>query len=363
MLFVADTSAVWQIKCSDVVNNAVQTQVSGANICATFTPNFGLTLTQAESICKVQNFDWTQNITVQYDPSEFYARNIGGAFDFLIPGPVLLTSSMAPWPDPPPGGGYMPPAEDDPDYSYPFYYDPNSELPDYEDGTQPKECTLPVSQAGYTLTFHDAPGDYCLPGGQDINTPACGYSAEPAGSYGGYETYLAGVNADGSVMPLGIGFNWTSNYNGTTGGVAIKKTDFAADGNGTGGITITNVNEITSYQNTSSPSTTSLTGTQILSTSSGLAYSRVSKTFTGTLTIQNISNDTISGPFQIVLDSMPTGVTLVNATGSFGGWPYIAIPNATSLEPGQSVSVHIQISNPAGVLINSIPMVYSGSFN
>lgn len=108
---------------------------------------------------------------------------------------------------------------------------------------------------------------------------------------------------------------------------------------------------------------TFLDGAQVLSTSSGLAYSRVSKTFTGILTIQNISNGTISGPFQIVLTSMPSGVALVNATGIAGGFPYITIPTATSLEPGQSASVNIRISNPAGVLIDSIPVVYSGSFD
>jgi len=98
-------------------------------------------------------------------------------------------------------------------------------------------------------------------------------------------------------------------------------------------------------------------------TGSGLAYSRVTKTFTGTLTIENISNNTIDGPFQIVLTSMPSGVALVNATGTTGGFPYITIPTVSSLEPGQSASVNIQISNPAGVLIDSIPLAYSGSFN
>jgi hypothetical protein len=39
-----------------------------------------------------------------------------------------------------------------------------------------------------------------------------------------------------------------SDYNGTTGGVIIKKTDQSSDGNGTGGVKITSVQNVTTYQ-------------------------------------------------------------------------------------------------------------------
>ena len=220
--------------CKQVVDNSVTPQAAGANIDATFKPNFNLTLQQAATqFCGFVDFDWVQKITRQDDPSMFYARNLGGAFDPTVNGPVNLSSARTPYSDPPQGGGYTYTAQ--PDFSYPFYYDRTTELPNFKVG-------------GNMLTFHDAPSDGCLPGGAQAGTPTCNNMTEPAGSFGGYTTHLAGVNADGTATDLGIGFNWTSNYNGTTGGVQIKKTNALADGNGTGGVIITGVQNVTDYQ-------------------------------------------------------------------------------------------------------------------
>jgi hypothetical protein len=253
--------------CSTLINNALKTQVSGfsflgfqffrgKNICATFTPQQGYTLAQAAQVCGFKEFDWIQNKTVQFDPSPFYARNIGGAFDPAVTGSVRLTSKRVPRSDPPQGGGYVYRFGGDvmPDNSFPFYYDPNVDLPGHEDGSAIiPACTLPISP-GRTLTFHDAPANGCLPGGVLNGQPVCmdpvlapGAKAEPKGSFGGFVTHLAGVNFDGTATDLGIGFTWTSNFNGTTGGTSIQKTELAADENGTGGIAITSVNQITTY--------------------------------------------------------------------------------------------------------------------
>lgn len=85
--------------------------------------------------------------------------------------------------------------------------------------------------------------------------------------------------------------------------------------------------------------------------------------FVGTLTITNDSDSTITGPFQIVLDSLQSNVILTNATGSFGGWPYITVPNATSLDPGESATVPVRFSNPTDEILGFCPTVYSGSFD
>ena len=111
------------------------------------------------------------------------------------------------------------------------------------------------------------------------------------------------------------------------------------------------------------PLSTLLGGSQIAVTSSGLAYSRVSQTFNGTVTITNISNSTIVGPFQIVLYSLTAGATLMNATGAFGEWSYVTVPAAGSLAPGQSASVTVEFKNPSNATINFTPVTYSGSFN
>jgi hypothetical protein len=101
---------------------------------------------------------------------------------------------------------------------------------------------------------------------------------------------------------------------------------------------------------------------QLMTTASGLAYSRVSQTFNGTLTLKNISSSAISGPLQVLFTGMPSTVTLVNATGKLSGTSYLTVPTA-SLAPGQSVTVSVQFTDPSNATINLIPAIYSGSFN
>jgi len=110
-------------------------------------------------------------------------------------------------------------------------------------------------------------------------------------------------------------------------------------------------------------SLTLLKGTQVSSTASGLAYSRSSQTFNGTVTITNISTTSIAGPFQIAINSLTAGVTLTNATGSYGGVPYLTVAGAGSLAAGQSASVSVQFRNPSNTMIKFSPIPYSGSFN
>ena len=103
---------------------------------------------------------------------------------------------------------------------------------------------------------------------------------------------------------------------------------------------------------------------QVATTASGLAYSRVSQTFNGTVTITNISSSAVSGPLQILFTTLPANVTLANATGSVSGAPYLSVPAAAvSLTAGQSTTVSVQFKNPSGVTINSTQVIYSGSLN
>jgi hypothetical protein len=137
---------------------------------------------------------------------------------------------------------------------------------------------------------------------------------------------------------------------------------------------ITNVGSVATYQMlySSSPGTVpqltlmasspgTLPSSQVSATATGLAYSRVSQTFNGTVTIKNIGDSTVTGPFQMVCTSLTAGVTLANATNTFAGIPYISVPAATSLSPGQSATVSVQFKNPANAVINFTPVIYSGS--
>jgi probable HAF family extracellular repeat protein len=103
--------------------------------------------------------------------------------------------------------------------------------------------------------------------------------------------------------------------------------------------------------------------TQISATASGLRLlSRATGIVSGTITIQNISRSTVNGPFQILLEQLSGDVQLVNASGTFDGFPYITVAGVNSLAPGQSATVGVQFSDPSRVAISFTPLVYSGNF-
>ena len=111
----------------------------------------------------------------------------------------------------------------------------------------------------------------------------------------------------------------------------------------------------------SSPALTqvvSFSAGQISITTSGLLYSRVSQTFSGTVTITNVGGSTLNGPVQMVLIGLPSGVTLTNATGTVNGSPYITLPSGTSLTAGRSATVGVRFSDPSMAKITFTPMIF-----
>lgn len=100
----------------------------------------------------------------------------------------------------------------------------------------------------------------------------------------------------------------------------------------------------------------------VTTTASGLSYSRVSKTFNGTVTVTNNGTDPVFGPFELVFSSLPSGVSVVNASGTYGGSQYLTVPYVVTLAPGQSTTVSVQFSDPSMTSINFTPTFYSGSF-
>jgi hypothetical protein len=387
--------------CSTIINNSVPKPPGGGlTINATFTPKNGLTIAQAASLCGFTGFDWQQTVTHLPDPSPFCENPTlslssvfsnpqpfcnEGAFS-LPPYPIHLTSRSTPFNDPPPSGytyGFF--------NSFPFYYPSATVASDEASGT-PTLCitkngstclTYDINTSNTTLNFYDFPKDPCFSGGGAVGKAACGNTSVPAGSnpYVGFTLHLAGIQSDGSAKDLGIGFTWKSTYNGGSSGSVSTGTTDVPDPNagGTGGITITSYGPTTSYQyptsfgvtgingNTvasqSSQPSTLLPGYQVTVLASGLTYSRLTQTFSATLSIVNLTNAAISGPFQIVLDSLTPGVTLANASGTFGGWPYITVPATASLAAGQAATVNVVFKNPSNAIINFAPVSYSGSFN
>jgi uncharacterized protein len=92
---------------------------------------------------------------------------------------------------------------------------------------------------------------------------------------------------------------------------------------------------------------------------SGLVYNRASGLYNGSITVTNNSASTITGPIQIALANLSSGVTLSNATGNLGGTPYIT--PAGSLAAGASVTIPVQFRNPGSARISYTINIYSGT--
>ncbi|MBL8228672.1 MAG: cadherin-like domain-containing protein [Bryobacterales bacterium] len=99
---------------------------------------------------------------------------------------------------------------------------------------------------------------------------------------------------------------------------------------------------------------------QVSVITTGFLFSRVTRTFNGTMTVTNISGTAIPGPINVVLTNLPAGVTLANLNGTFNGSPYRTA--AGGLNPGQSVPIALSFNNPTGVIISGTPVTYSGTF-
>jgi len=227
--FSLENSLSGAIACSSIINNSVSKPPGGSTqISATFTPNLGYTIPQAAKLCGFINFDWQQTITMLPAPSPFFAA--GSTVSLVAPPPFN---------DPPPNG-------------YAYQNPPNAvQLPVYYNLFTPASnpLSLAFNETATTLSFFDAPADPCLPGGSGAG---CSGLTAPVGSNLAFTTHLVGIMGalpGASVIDTGIGFSWTDTYNGTSGGIAAINSFQPVDpGSGTGGITVTSVNEITNYQ-------------------------------------------------------------------------------------------------------------------
>jgi hypothetical protein len=157
--------------------------------------------------------------------------------------------------------------------------------------------------------------------------------------------------------------------------MGVSKTNLPADGNGTGGITITELHGVmngtplklppagrkTSYLQTLSSEKIVLSGIEVSIEISGLADSGAGYSSKATVAVTNMSARAIPGPIQMIFDTLTPGVTLANATGSAREGPYIAIPNVPALGAGKSFSIDVEFSNPRNRTIEFVPKIQCGS--
>jgi predicted extracellular nuclease len=94
---------------------------------------------------------------------------------------------------------------------------------------------------------------------------------------------------------------------------------------------------------------------------SAFGLNRATGQYTAAVTLTNKTAAALSGPFQVEISGLPSGVTLANASGLHNGVPYVTVNNA-SLAPGATVSVTLIANNPNKVAIGYTATIYSGNF-
>jgi hypothetical protein len=305
---------------------------------AGFTTN-DTSLADAASKCGFIDFNWQQTITAYPTPSNlaYCTDNIEPYGNCMFANYQPNVPLVAPYTDPVPGG-----------YTYQHFVDDS--YPFYCAVTGPAGATCP--RGPNFLLFQDIPADLAM--NPIYNTLPPG--TKPTGVFMAFTTTLVGVLPGYVPGPALFQWTWISTFDGSVGFVSVTKNSTPADpGSGTGGITITSINGV--------QLPTAVPASQVATTASGLAYSRVSQTFNGTVTVRNISSTVITGPFQILFFGMPANVTLVNATGNLSGTPYLTVPGVATLPSGRSVTVSVEFKNPSNVTINSTPVIYAGSIN
>jgi len=94
---------------------------------------------------------------------------------------------------------------------------------------------------------------------------------------------------------------------------------------------------------------------------SGLTWNRITNKYSASITLTNNSGAAVSGPVQLVLEGLPGGVTLDNASGLRNGSPYVTLKDA-AIPAGASVTVPLTYSNPGKLAISYTNSIHIGIF-
>jgi hypothetical protein len=328
--------------CASVLTGSVSRDTNGSEITATFTPNGG-SIALAANLCGVHHFSWQQFMTFLSNPNTWLA--LGPKPEHILTAPPKIS-------DPPPAGLVDPAphsivcrgnkwnvaALDKDDGSYPFYYNA-AELAKYTTAS--------------TLSFYDNPNDACFSGAGPIENP---------GAHIEFTTTLVGADASGHVINLPVvnTWNWLSTFNGTAGGAYLHKNLSPSDpGTGTGGVEVFSVNGVSTRGTCASDATV-----DVKVGLGGYAYNMATSRFSQKATLTNTSGATIAGPLSLVLDGLPTGVSLYNETGATNcaapmGSPFINFDG--DLAAGASVAVTLLLPDPMMTPITYKPRVLAGT--
>ncbi len=259
--------------------------------------------------------------------------------------------------------------------------------PLYSDtAAQQANASFPVPRFGVP------PSEAFCPAG--VNGPGANYNPQIAFCDSGVVVpngdsfCLAGVNGQGgiydpglssclsgAIVPFGDSFcpagangpgaAYNPSFQSCASGVVVPSGDLycPAGANGQGGIydpTVSSCNLGLVVPNNALPP--AVPSSQISVTTSGFTYSRVSQTYNGTVTMQNISGGIVNGPLELFFNGLPSGVTLVGASGSLSGNPYVLVC-CGGFPAGVTASLNVQFKNPSNAIIKFTPVLRSGSLN
>jgi hypothetical protein len=100
-------------------------------------------------------------------------------------------------------------------------------------------------------------------------------------------------------------------------------------------------------------------GASVQMTVQGATLNRATGKYVGSVTVTNTSGATLSGPLQLKLTGLTSGVALDNASGASAGDPYVSLSGA--LAPGASVNVPLTFTNSARSVVGYTPQLFLGT--
>ena len=99
---------------------------------------------------------------------------------------------------------------------------------------------------------------------------------------------------------------------------------------------------------------------QTTGTTFGPVYNRATKLFNQRVTVTLTGGQPFLGPVSLVLTGLTPGVTLVNASGTTSGSPYMTLsPN--DIVAGSVLTMNLQFKNPSNAVIGYTPNVMAGA--
>lgn len=107
------------------------------------------------------------------------------------------------------------------------------------------------------------------------------------------------------------------------------------------------------------PTATSVNG-QVSVVLSGAILNRRTGKVTVRAIVRNLTDASLAGPLHLLLEQLSPSHTLLNATGTFAGDPYVTLPSA--LGPRAVTTLVLEFNNPGRLPLNFITNAVSGSF-